>query len=209
MTSSLGTASRDIKVAIDKINANINWMKRTYKSLSKLLDTNISIGNLNWPFSAFISVVIFKTHFKIESTKKRSNDTKLPKDVMPYLYEIQLKPYIGLYSQYGNKSFTFDGKVKIYFTCEKETNEIILHYKDLNLLHQTLNVNSSTDAEFSYYFIEWKNDYEKEFFIMSFARQCKKGHNYTLSIGYTGPISSRLDGLYRSAYFDPLTNQTE
>ena len=131
----------------------------------------------------------------------RPNDTRLSKDLIPYLYDLEFKPYIGLVSQYGNRSFTFDGKAKIHFTCKVATDLLQLHIRGLTINNASITISSTTDPSLQ---LEnyWVNDFLREFFKINFNKKCTVGHNYTFSVDYTGPIGSILAGFYRSSYVD-------
>ena len=123
----------------------------------------------------------------------------------PTLYELTIKPYLD--PTFGDKSFTFDGSIKIHFDCNHPTSQIIFHIKNLTLNNATISVSSPTDADLSIV-LPWTNDYEREFFKANFNRNCQQGASYTLYIEYTGPISRTLVGFYSSSYIDKATNRT-
>ena len=131
----------------------------------------------------------------------------MPKHLLPYLYDVEIKPYIGGADVWGANAFKFDGKINMHFTCSEATSALIFHILDLEIDNSTIRLTSSDDPTLTLVG-GWKNDYEREFFVSSFNRNCTKNANYTLSLSYRGNIQSNLAGIYRSSYFDPYANKT-
>ena len=151
-----------------------------------------------------IPLFLIITYFPI-SVNEKPKDVRLPIDITPTLYDLTIKPYIG--ASFGDKSFTFEGSMKIHFTCTKPTNKIIFHLKDLNFKNETIKLSSSNDSTLSIV-LPWANDFQREFFIANFSRNCSQGVSYILNLEYVGQISKNLVGFYRSSYVDKTTNQT-
>lgn len=118
----------------------------------------------------------------------------------PFDYEIKIKPYIGPFEIYGNKSFTFDGQVNISFTCLNQTDQIVIHSKDLTILETKLFVkNATTEISLNK---NLKYDEVREFLTIEMKSQCEMNVNYTLHVKYIGLISDSLAGFYRSSYIN-------
>jgi len=130
------------------------------------------------------------------------NDYRLPLNLKPQLYHVQLRPYIGPPETYGNKSFSTEGTVVIHFSCEIPTNKIYLHARELEIHVTSLKINDTglgvVDLEF---------DVRRDFVIVNLNGMCQTGHHYALSLAFTGIVSHTF-GLYRSAYKDSTDNQT-
>jgi hypothetical protein len=138
--------------------------------------------------------------FKFYLTKQDSVqiiDYRLPANLKPFSYDIKIKPYIGPFETYGNKSFTFDGQVNISFTCLNETKEIVMHSKDLTILETKLFANDTKELSINK---NLKYDEIREFLSIEMSSHCEKNANYTLHIKYIGLISDSLAGFYRSSY---------
>ena len=113
----------------------------------------------------------------------------------PYLYEIEIKPYIGI--EFNERSFTFDGKTNIHFNCVRPTDKIIFHINDLRIKNLVLkNTNGDAQAQ------SIKFDKMKHFVIVEVKKKCLAGQNYSIEIDYEGKISDNLSGFYKSSYLD-------
>ena len=132
---------------------------------------------------------------------------RLPKHLWPTLYDVEIKPYIGGADVWGDRAFTFDGKINMHFKCVNETDALIFHILDLQIDNSSIKLTSTDDNGLSLAG-GWKNDYEREFFVASFNRKCRINATYTLSLSYRGNIQKNLAGIYRSSYFDPALNKT-
>lgn len=120
---------------------------------------------------------------------------------MPSLYELDIKPYVGTEADYGEKAFTYEGKVKITLKCERPTNKVVLHAKRLRIDASQLRFVSTNDTEIE---IEQmiRQDDEREFIIMNLNRECKRDVEYKLSIEFDGDITQAVYGFYRGSYVD-------
>ena len=125
-------------------------------------------------------------------------------------YEIRLKPYIGGYDLYGNRSFTFDGQVKIFYTCLEPTSRIVLHELELDI--KSISILASQKTQNAAGLVvdqidiipmsQVDYDLTREFLIINLKSNCIKDANYTLNIDYTGYLTTSLAGFYRSSYLD-------
>lgn len=112
---------------------------------------------------------------------------------------MEIRPYIG---NFGNKSFTYDGKINIHFQCLTPTKNIVFHSTDLNIQIEELVYNQTEFKEI--YKIDEKLgfDIEREFVIAKLNRNCVSGQNFILKLNYSGKFSTQLFGLYLSTYTD-------
>jgi len=178
---------------------------------SKLINTGLPktftkyiIGYTKFPWKrvkAFLNFftktfLFFKLWF-IKQDSVKIIDYRLPANLKPFNYDIKIKPYIGPFETYGNKSFTFDGQVNISFTCLNQTDGIFLHSKDLTILETKLFANDAKELSLNQ---NLKYDEIREFLSIEMSSQCEKNANYTLHIKYIGLISDSLAGFYRSSY---------
>lgn len=125
---------------------------------------------------------------------------RLPINLKPFEYEIYLKPYIGTTEIYGNRSFTFDGQVKIYYTCIQPTSQIVLHEKDLIISRVVLSYQRQDEVIAR---SQFEHDLEREFLVINLKSNCVRNGNYILHIEYIGFLSNRLAaGFYTSSYLD-------
>lgn len=163
-----------MKISTEKIKANINWMKKNY-------------GNLKIWFSNN------QNYTKIDFVNYR-----LPNDIKPFLYDITLKVNMESPSHLNHTPFTFDGLIKIHFTCLEPTKNIILHQKDLNIKLFNLTQNEvliKTQEDIEY-------DSKRDFMKVIMDQPCIKASNYSLQISYSANLSESLSGFYLSSYLD-------
>lgn len=125
----------------------------------------------------------------------------MPQNLRPFLYELQIRPFIGPIEHYGEMSFKFDGEIKIHFKCLIPTNKVVLHFKSLKIENYNLTSEGSNDS-LSIQSIEY--DKLREFVILNLEQNCTADYSYSLFINYTGNISENLYGFYRSSYTDKL-----
>jgi len=143
------------------------------------------------------------TTVEITTTRVQSPaDSRLPRNLLPTLYELEIQPYIGPEEVYGNKSFTFSGRAKIHMTCVSPTKKIVFHGLGLDIdgsnLQLTLSGNESDigfDSNLVY-------DEQKQWFTVNLNGSLEAGSEYVLEIPYTGVINKVLSGFYRGSYVE-------
>jgi aminopeptidase N len=133
-------------------------------------------------------------------------DYRLPSNFKPSLYEIQLKPYIGTASLYGDNAFKFEGSVNISIMCLNATNKIVLHHK--NMVINSVNVYQTRQNTLqSIQVVGFTYDPKLQFMTIQVDRNLVMNGLYVVSIDYTGEISDSLEGFYRSSYVDSDGNK--
>ena len=163
-----------MKISREKIIANINWLNSNLQKIDKWLTDNVIV------------------------TPPETINYRLPKDLIPHKYDILLKVQ---FDEEINDSFLYEGEVTMYFECVKDTNDLIFHINKISVDNSSLLIQSSTDASFTdIKMFNWKNDYERQFFIANLAQTFKANNSYTLSMKYTGYLASDNAGFYRSSY---------
>lgn len=126
---------------------------------------------------------------------------RLPENIKPYLYDMTIKPYIG--PTYAEKSFTFEGKTLISFTCLEATNKIVLHTKELKIISSQLLSNSDSISLINTPTVDNATD----FTTFTMNKSCVAKSNYTIGIEFSGVILQALYGFYRSSYFSTMDNK--
>ena len=71
----------------------------------------------------------------VKSAEKVGEDLRLPKDVLPYRYSIQLLPFI----EEGN--FTTDGYIMIFVNCTQATRNISMNSFNIAFYENSITVN--------------------------------------------------------------------
>lgn len=132
---------------------------------------------------------------------------RLPDNLHPFLYELQIKPYIGSPSLYGNKSFTFTGEVSINFTCLIPTNKIVLHSKNLDITKYSIESIESDSIANIELMPQFDKDEKTDFLTFYTTDTLESDSNYTLHIEFSGIIPNKLFGFYRSSYLNKEENK--
>ncbi|KAK2183343.1 hypothetical protein NP493_315g04044 [Ridgeia piscesae] len=126
-------------------------------------------------------------------------DVRLPLNVHPQHYDVQLRPDI-----YGDDpgQFNFSGSVDIHVNCTRQTDTITLHTKQLDILRASIEIQmgSGVSEEQSPKCVSWKEDKLREFLILSFDKALKPNFLYKLTIDFNGRIKRNLIGIYLSSY---------
>uniref|UniRef100_A0A0L8GQ56 Uncharacterized protein n=1 Tax=Octopus bimaculoides TaxID=37653 RepID=A0A0L8GQ56_OCTBM len=167
----LGSSKRAYQQAIEETKTNIKWMKKNFKPVKEWLkNTNTR---------------------KI----KQSVDVRLPKSLVPQVYNLEMKP--NIYS--GNPSnFTFQGKVDIRFLCQNSTSNVTLHIVKLEILGsitvKELGINKAITVR------NFEENKEKEFLVVYLNEELEAGHRYKIVIQFKGSLLPDLKGFYFSSY---------
>ncbi|KAL7638670.1 UNVERIFIED_CONTAM: hypothetical protein RMT77_011242 [Armadillidium vulgare] len=133
--------------------------------------------------------------------KKKVMDVRLPRNVNPLHYLVQLRPYI-------NENFTFDGHVEMTFEVLEDTMNVTLHINDIVTKNETIKVmpeNSQGDSG-EVTIKSHQYDQDRQFYVAHLKEPLKRGQNYIISIDFVGFLNKDLDGFYRSSYKDENGN---
>lgn len=151
--------------------------------------------------SLFISVAAAAAPARTEgSFDFKTNPGKLPKDVVPTAYRIELAPnFDDLVSRRVDR-VDFEGRIEIDINVTQGTNKIILNAADLDLKDVTLDGVKPQSI---------KPDKNEETWTFQFDREIGIGA-HQLAISYAGKIVPEPTGLYHSDYDykDPADNKT-
>lgn len=123
-------------------------------------------------------------------------DIRLPTDLEPVLYNVELKPnmYDGPVDQ-----FTFDGYVAIHLLVKNPTDKITLHMADLTLDNSSITLDSSFGSS-APRIMSYDIDMERQFVIFNLNSSLEQDREYVIKMNFTGPFQSTLVGLYLSQY---------
>ncbi len=119
---------------------------------------------------------------------------------MPHVYDLTVQPLF----KPDIEPEKFNGTVKIEFSCEKDTNKLVMHMIDLTLDNSTIEVTSEADTQFKATAknLIWSYDPITHFITFEFDTPFRKGFNYTFSVSYQGLVRTDLTGFYRTSYKD-------
>lgn len=114
--------------------------------------------------------------------QKKKSKVRLSKDVVPIKYDIKLHPDL--------ENFTFGGTEVININLLKDTKEITLHSKEIDI--ETARLDKDFTKKITY------ND-KDETVTFVFDKKISKG-KHTLTIAFAGILNDKMRGFYRSSY---------
>lgn len=152
-----------------------------------------------------ITLVIFTELIGAEYSNKHSN-LRLPMDVIPVDYKIQLIPFL----QDGN--FTTNGRVQITLRCDHSTNVIMLNTNNLTILPSTVKLRHAYDLpEYPVHaeLIVANQTYnkEKQIYSITVYPALTEATTYELYMDFVSELNDILQGFYRSKYIDLKSKQ--
>lgn len=117
-------------------------------------------------------------------------DILLPKDILPTRYQVYLHPNLT--------TFDFEGGVKIDLLCKNPTKNVILHMRDLKILEYKVR-EDKTDGKL----LEIKRTAENkkhDQYLVELVDDLKAGQKYILRLSFSGKLSDKMAGFYKSSY---------
>lgn len=128
---------------------------------------------------------------------------RLPIDLKPFFYELEIQAYIGPEEEYQDKAFTYTGTNKMHFTCKKETNKIVFHALELVINGDDL-VLTTDNQSIMQTTIKMNPkivyDEKMEYWTVTVEETLKADTNYTLKVPYSGKILTKMFGFYQASY---------
>ena len=89
--------------------------------------------------------------------------------------------------------------------CINETNQIILHSRDLSILEPQVTLVTTDGNEIAINKHSYNLEYE--FYIITLSKSLTNGEQYVLTIPFIGDLKPGLAGFYRSSYTDTDDNE--
>lgn len=130
------------------------------------------------------------------TTPPGGRDVRLPLNLYPVLYELELQPFIY---ETNPTDFYFSGTVTIEMECRQSTNEIVLHSNQLNITKSSVRIEPIAPGQNPIIpTIEF--DTVNHFLVLKTNTQLVGGSNYSVYIEFRGPLLSRPPGFYQSSY---------
>nr|CAD7575715.1 unnamed protein product [Timema californicum] len=127
------------------------------------------------------------------STWVKEQNYRLPRDIVPHHYVVKLT------SDLDGDTFTYDGSVDITLNVSVDTNQIILHANDLEIINTI--VRKVEDEE--YIVITATNlDTLRDFYYIQLEENLVAGEQYILSMVFQGHHREDMYGFYRSYYYN-------
>ncbi|XP_066591926.1 aminopeptidase N [Prorops nasuta] len=149
------------------------------------------------------SVISTAKAFSTSSIKKKTENLRLPRSVLPDLYEVKLIPFIWE----GN--FTFNGEVKIIVNVTEDTKNVTLHAVDMKIDEGFTSIreySKMSNRTRPIEILEQRNDTERQFHVINTSGTLKAGKQYVVHLKFIGYLNDYLEGFYRSSY--KVRNQT-
>ncbi|CAL1542580.1 unnamed protein product [Lymnaea stagnalis] len=136
-------------------------------------------------------IVPFEKEGKINSVHDPWSSIRLPRSVIPLLYEMRLKVDLS--------NFFYEGSVNITLRVNTSTRFVIFH-RNLSDVDNSSILLTSPHAP-SPRIVRQFQVPEKNFHVLEVDRELEASSTYILTIGhYSGPLQTTLRGLYLSSY---------
>ncbi len=125
----------------------------------------------------------------------------MPGDLIPITYALFLQPHFNSTTQPDH----YDSTLQLDFKCVQDTNQLILHMRDLELNAPTLLINSTTDdsfttaANFEYTYNNASQTFRA---VLRDPQTFKANHTYSFHAKFKGFLKKDSAGLYRSSYVE-------
>jgi flagellar basal body-associated protein FliL len=158
-----------------------------------------------------VSIQFFKTdtynQLKNETTKKgeyasykneiETNEYRLPKDLVPYYYDLKFFTSFNSFTQPTN----YNGTVEINFNCRTETNKIVLNAYNIAVKKESIMIVDIDNGD-RYAYSRPIYNHLKQILIIPLLKNLKSTHNYSIYIEYQGFLLFDNAGLYQASYID-------
>ena len=133
-----------------------------------------------------------------ENVEKLYNHYRLPNAVVPKQYVLQLITHLD---PEQSNAFQYNGNVIILSDITEETNQIILHLRNLTIDEPEIKLKSLKYQDENCITSTAVNSLH-DYFILKTCKPLRAGDKYSLEIPFSGVLSSKLNGYYRSKYTD-------
>uniref|UniRef100_A0A182VV47 Aminopeptidase n=1 Tax=Anopheles minimus TaxID=112268 RepID=A0A182VV47_9DIPT len=151
----------------------------------------------------FITVIVASLGDSINA----SSSYRLPKSISPEHYNLRVYTHLG-----DERGFIFHGDVAIRFMCLEDTDNVVLHSKNLTLHEQRIllrkiesDIQHNTSRQIDIKSVEYIA--EHDYAVFHTSTPLWKGERYEISIPFESNLSTGLIGYYRSSYIDKKTKQ--
>lgn len=130
---------------------------------------------------------------EFENDEAEDDPTRLPHDSHPLSYDITLWTAMNLVTS-GARDFS--GLTKIVLKIDENTNEIVLHNRNLKVEESDVKLTLNSDN----IPVTFRFDQQYDFMIITSTEELVKDSEYELEIKYTSELDLGMAGFYRSSY---------
>ncbi|XP_053320871.1 aminopeptidase N-like [Spea bombifrons] len=127
------------------------------------------------------------------------NKYRLPKSLIPYHYDVELKPVLEKNPQ---GLYVFSGKSTAYFTCREATNLVLIHSNKLNYTTTPTKAILRDAALNTLAISNIREVPVTQYLVIHAANDLEVGKNYSLYTEFVGELADDLAGFYRSEYVE-------
>ncbi|XP_066252705.1 aminopeptidase Ey [Euwallacea similis] len=162
------------------------------KQVTSLCDTIQTMQAQNTTRILQTTTVTEPTTTTTPKTVVKNLDIRLPKNIVPDLYEIHLTPFIH------ESNFTFHGEETILINVTEASSNVTLH--SMSLIIEAVNIRNLKNESIS---IKNEGTMERQqFIIFDLDGILEAGHQYYIYIKFKGVLNDMLQGFYRSSYVE-------
>jgi len=153
--------------------------------------------------SCFVLSAVIAVGAKAWSGRMDDTDARLPTDLLPYHYNLEILPYI----YFPEPPLPFNGKVEIFFECFTATNVITISNDGLTIEESSISLTVSADSPGNPptpVVTSWEHIQDIHFLKFHLDDHLIVGGRYVLSLEFTGTMkpASQGEGLYWDSYED-------
>jgi len=133
-------------------------------------------------------------------------DGRVPRDMLPYHYNIDVTPDFYL----SSPPFPFDGIVSVWFECVQANDVLTLNSYGLSVTAVTIAVSQDSPTNPpSPIVIGWTLEEDVDFLHVSVVNPFEVGAKYVATFEYTGIVNSYEYGLYWDSYVSTFDGSTK
>lgn len=128
---------------------------------------------------------------------------RLPTSIQPDRYKLKIITHLE-----NPSNLTFDGQVSIRFKVLEDTKNITLHVQNLTIDESRIQLKSYDDKKYRICREGIDTVPEQDYYIIRLCDTLRKGQQYKVKLFFSGILSEKLHGYYRSSYVVKDTNET-
>ncbi|KAL0271454.1 UNVERIFIED_CONTAM: hypothetical protein PYX00_008543 [Menopon gallinae] len=128
----------------------------------------------------------------------------LPGNIIPVHYDLRLNTYMEKFNSSDEKSFQFDGSVRItILTVQDQVKSIVMNIDELNITSAVLSVNGSESIDLGKGVVD--SCAQKVTFKLK--SPLRRNQTVTLNVTYIGSHSDNMVGFYRTEFYGDMRHK--